>query len=153
MRLSFAENGLDDSASEIGTNGADKEVSVDGKISGSASSLLGLLMNRGATRPLVHPDVQISGDSEFIQEIHQLFSAMEIDCQEPLSKLIGDIPTHSLSQLLEKLSAFTKDSARAIKANIDEYLHEESRMMPPLNQVEMFDQDLGSLKLKLDTSS
>ena len=70
----------------------------DGKISGSASALLGILLRPDTDRPLVNQNVKISGDSEFIQEIQILFAGMEIDWQEPLSKLIGDIPTHSVDQ-------------------------------------------------------
>ncbi len=146
VRLSFvnAEDGLVDG------HGKNTKASSDGKISGSASALLGILLNHDSNRPLVNQNIKIGGDSEFIQEIQLLFTNMEIDWQEPLSKLIGDIPTHSVDQLLKKLFAFTRDSARVITNNIDEYLHEESRIIPPLNQVDMFDQDLDSLKLKLD---
>ena len=122
----------------------------DGKISGSASALLSILLRPNSDRSLVNRNVKISGDSEFIQEIQILFSDMEIDWQEPLSKLIGDIPTHSVGQLLNKLFSFTSDSSRVVTDNIDEYLHEEIRLVPPLNQIEMFDQELDSLKLKLD---
>ena len=137
---------------EDDTNEDDKRRSdnPDGKIRGSASALLGILLRPDSDRPLVNRNVKISGDSEFIQEIQILFSGMEIDWQEPLSKLIGDIPTHSVDQLLNKLFSFTSDSARVVTDNIDEYLHEESRLVPPLNQIEMFDQDLDSLRLKLD---
>jgi len=137
---------------EDDTNKADKRRgdNPDGKISGSASALLGILLRPDSDRSLVNRNVKISGDSEFIQEIQILFADMEIDWQEPLSKLIGDIPAHSVDQLLKKILSFTSDSARVVTGNIDEYLHEESRLVPPLNQVEMFDQDLDSLKLKLD---
>lgn len=146
VRLSF----VNEVKNQVNRRDRISQLSTDGKISGSASALLGILLDRDSDRSLVNPDITITGDSEFIQEIQLLFANMEIDWQEPLSKIIGDIPTHSVDQLFNKLFAFARDSARAVTTNIDEYLHEESRMVPPLNQVEMFDQDLDSLKLKLD---
>ena len=122
----------------------------DGRISGSALAMIGLLTEKNQSRSLVNPAIQISGDSEFVQSVYRLFLDMEIDWQEPLSRLIGDVPTHSLENLLNSLNDFTRGTANSIKRNVDEYLHEESRMVPPRSQVETFDQDLDALRLRLD---
>ena len=137
------ENVTPDSSSE-------KAARPDGKISGSALAMLRLLTQREDTRSLVNPAIQISGDSEFVRSVYHLFLAMEIDWQEPLSRLIGDVPAHGLEQVLAGLNNFARGAAGSIKRNVDEYLHEESRMVPPLNQVEVFDQDLDNLRLRLD---
>jgi ubiquinone biosynthesis protein UbiJ len=146
VRLSF----VNDNAGVASDSQVSTGSGPDGKISGSASALLGVLLTPDSNRPLVNRNISVSGDSEFIQEIQLLFTNMDIDWQEPLSKLIGDIPTHGIDQLFSKLRAFTRDSTRVVSENIDEYLHEEIRLVPPLNQVEMFDQDLDKLKLRLD---
>ena len=126
------------------------EENIDGKITGSASDLLGILANRSSNRPLVNQGVQISGDNEFIQDVFNLFESMEIDWQDPLAAVVGDVPVHGLETLLGKLFAFTRETAQAVTGNIDEYLHEESRVTPPLNQIDIFDQDLDALKLNID---
>lgn len=122
----------------------------DGRISGSALAMMRLLTERNEARSLVNPAIQISGDSEFVQSIYRLFLEMEIDWQEPLSRLIGDVPTHGLEQLLSSVNDFARGSVSSLKRNIDEYLHEESRMAPPRNQVNAFDRDLDDLRLRLD---
>ncbi len=127
-----------------------KSTPVDGRIKGSALAMMGLLLSSSDKRSLVNPAIEVSGDAEFVQALHGLFMAMEIDWQEPLSRMIGDAPTYGLQQLLGNLSAFTRDTAASVIRNLDEYLHEESRVVPPAPQVEIFDRDLDALRLRLD---
>ena len=144
--LSFtsqSENVSPDSSSKESTQ-------PDGRISGSALAMMRLLTERNEARSLVNPAIQISGDSEFVQAVYRLFLDMEIDWQEPLSRLIGDVPTHGLEQMLASLGDFARGTMNSLKRNVDEYLHEESRMVPPPNQVEIFDQELDALRLRLD---
>jgi ubiquinone biosynthesis protein UbiJ len=122
----------------------------DACISGSALAMLRLLTDRSDTRSLVNPAIQISGDVEFVQSVYRLFAAMEIDWQEPLSQVIGDVPVQGLQQLFDGLRSFTRKTADSARRNLDEYLHEESRLVPPLHQVEAFDQGLDDLRLRLD---
>jgi ubiquinone biosynthesis protein UbiJ len=112
--------------------------------------MLRLLTDRSDTRSLVNPAIQISGDVEFVQSVYRLFAAMEIDWQEPLSQVIGDVPVQGLQQLFDGLRSFTRKTADSARRNLDEYLHEESRLVPPLHQVEAFDQGLDDLRLRLD---
>ncbi len=123
---------------------------ADARISGSALTLLRLLIEREAERPLVDPALQISGDVEFVQSVYHLFKTMRIDWQEPLSRVIGDVPTHGLEQLIDSLKSFTRQAADSTRRNLDEYLHEESRLVPPRNQVEAFDCEMDELRLRLD---
>ncbi|MCP5347294.1 MAG: hypothetical protein R3F41_17240 [Gammaproteobacteria bacterium] len=128
---------------------ADAEPSAaDARISGSAVTLLGLLTDRN--RSLVNPALQISGDVEFVQSVYRLFTGMQIDWQEPLSRIIGDVPTHGLQQFLDRLKTATQQTADSVRRSLDEYLHEESRLVPPPNQVEAFDRELDALRLRLD---
>jgi ubiquinone biosynthesis protein UbiJ len=136
---------------EAAVKDATQSVSApDGGISGSALAMLQLLLNKGGERALVNPAIQVSGDSEFVESVHGLFRDLEIDWQEPLSRIIGDVPTYGLERFFSGLGAFTRDTARSVRRNLDEYLHEEARLVPPLNQVAGFDSDLDALRLRLD---
>lgn len=132
------------------TAGVREDIEPDGRISGSASTLMGLLLDRRGDHGLVNPALKVTGDSEFVAEIHRLFRELEIDWQSRLSDLIGDVPTHLLEELISGVTRFTRESARAVHRNLDEYLHEESRLVPPLNQVSLLDQQLDGLRLRLD---
>ena len=136
--------------SRSSANSDSQHAAAEGKIRGSALAMLGLLTERKDRRALVNPNIEISGDSEFVQGIYQLFLEMEIDWQEPLSQLIGDIPTQGIEQLVNGLRNLTLGAAASLKRNVDEYLHEESSLVPPLSRIESFDQDLDSLRLRLD---
>ena len=124
--------------------------SAQGQITGSASAFLGIMTTQQAQAPLVNPNLQIEGDAEFVQDIYKLFSALDVDWQEPLSTVVGDVPVHGLETLISNLVSFGKQTTKTIIENVDEYIHEEARYVPPLNQVEIFDKDLDKLKLQLD---
>ncbi len=123
---------------------------LDGRISGSSLAMMRLLTERNEARSLVNPAIQISGDSEFVQAVYRLFLDMEINWQETLSRLIGDVPTHGVEQFLRSLGEFGRSTVASVRRNVDEYLHEESRVVPPRNQVEVFDRELDALRLRLD---
>lgn len=121
----------------------------DGTITGSATTLLGLL-KRSAAKPLVNPGLKISGDVEFVQAVYDLFLDLEVDWQEPLSRFVGDVPVHALERFIQELSGFARQTSSSIVRNVDEYLHEEAQLVPPLNRVQAFDQDLDALRLRID---
>jgi ubiquinone biosynthesis protein UbiJ len=131
-------------------SGTENPAPVQGQITGSASAFLSILTTEQAEQPLVNLDLQINGDAEFVQDIYKLFSALDVDWQEPLSALIGDVPVHGIETLITNLLDFGRQTTNAIITNVDEYLHEEGRFAPPLNQVEIFDKALDQLKLQLD---
>jgi ubiquinone biosynthesis protein UbiJ len=128
----------------------EEAIQPDGRIRGSSLAMMRLLTERNEARSLVNPAIQISGDSEFVQSVYRLFLDMEINWQEALSRLIGDVPTHGVEQLLRSLGEFGRSTVASVRRNVDEYLHEESRVVPPRNQVEVFDRELDALRLRLD---
>jgi len=148
--LSFDPPASATSDAAVAAGDAATQSAVDAGIAGPALAMLALLTERGKGRALVNPAIQISGDVEFVQAVYRLFSELQIDWQEPLSRVVGDVPVHGLEQLLTGLAGFTRETADSVRRNLDEYLHEESRLVPPLNQVEGFDSQLDALRLRLD---
>lgn len=130
--------------------GTRDDLQPDAGISGSAAALMSLMLDPTRSQAVVNPALKVTGDSEFVAQVHRLFRDLEIDWQSSLADLIGDVPTHMLEELLSGVSRLARDSARAARRNIDEYLHEEVRLVPPPNQVAMLDQQLDSLRLRLD---
>ncbi len=126
------------------------QINCDAKISGKASDLLPLLMEKSTSRPLANPALVISGDAQLVQDIYQIAQQLEIDWQDQLAFLVGDIATHQFDQFLKNATAWSRQARENAKYNISEYLKEEARSVPNVTEVDSFFSDLDQLKLRID---
>tara|TARA_R110000772_G_scaffold131045_2_gene239296 strand:- start:6882 stop:7508 length:627 start_codon:yes stop_codon:yes gene_type:complete len=124
----------------------------DAEVSGTAATLLQLLMAKDKTKTIRTNAVQIKGDASSIQDLQVLLNELNIDWDYQLSKFIGDIPTQSLSNGLKYLKEFLHNSSESLKTDIDEYIHEEINLFPSADELELFYQRIDTLRLRLDRS-
>ncbi len=125
----------------------------DGRVCGTGSELLKMLSTAKQDRSLANPQLSISGDVEFVQEIYYLFMGLDVNWQEPLSLLIGNAATGQLESAVSGFLSWTRESFATFNRNLDEYLHEEARLMPTQAEIELFSTKLDSLKLRIDRLS
>ena len=128
----------------------DTQIKSDAKISGKASDLLPLLLEKSASRPLANPALVISGDAQLVQDIYQIAQQLEIDWQDQLAFSVGDIATHQLDQFLKNATSWSHQARENAKYNIGEYLKEETHSVPNSTEVDSFYSDLDQLKLRID---
>lgn len=142
---------LDHGSIRLGAMSADDmDLVADAKVAGKSSDLFQLISADADSRPLANKAISITGDAHLVQDIFQIFSGLEIDWQDHLSGLIGDIATQQFSQLFRQLGAMGKQVGRSAKQNIDEYVHEELRLLPSKAEAEALLDDTDELRLRLD---
>lgn len=122
----------------------------DATVQGTASALMTLLLSRDKQTAIRQEAIQIQGDAAAIQQLQTLADALNIDWEYQLGNIIGDIPTQMLSDGFRQLRAFLADSHAQMSANLDEYLHEESQLLPGKVELEAFYQRIDELRLRLD---
>lgn len=125
---------------------------ADSEISGSADELLKLLFAKDKSNIIRNNDIQIKGDATDIQDLQTIIFDLNIDWEYQLSKFIGDIPTQTLSDGLDLIKNFISKSATSFKTDIDEYIHEEVKIIPTANELEDFYYRIDALRLRLDRS-
>ena len=115
---------------------------ADATIGGPPLALLDLL--RGGTRSSTgakgdsRAAVRISGDAEIAARYRELFALARPDWEEELSRLVGDLPARRLSLLAQSTLALVQRVGRTARANIAEYLTEESRDLVSRSELEEF---------------
>ncbi len=124
----------------------------DAKISGKASGLLELLTSSDKEKVIRSKAIKLQGDTEAIQQFQSMLFELNIDWEYHLSKLIGDIPTQTLSEGLDFLGDFLKKTGTSIQSYIDEYAHNEANLFPHDEEIESFSQRINQLRLKVDRS-
>lgn len=126
------------------------EGEADAGISASASSYANLLASDSQTAALFSPAVAISGDTHLVQGLHRVIAGLEIDWQDHFASVFGDVATHQFSEFVSRAKRWGKQSRETVLDNVEEYLHEEARLLPSKSEVAHFSARIDELKLRLD---
>lgn len=123
---------------------------VDATIHGSPMALIRLGTSSNAGETLLKSDVEIEGELRVAEKFSEILREVNIDWEELLSKLVGDIVAHQAGQATRNTTAWIKDSAQAMKMNTAEYLSEESRLTPADTEVSDFMDQVDEIRMGVD---
>ena len=126
------------------------DIEITASISGNVSELIPLLIEKPDRRPLSNPAITVTGDVNFIQDIYASLHNLDIDWEDYLAPMLGNLITNELSQFGEDLQEWSQQVSSNMRRNVDEYLKEEERIFPKKEQLRDFSEELERLKLKID---
>lgn len=95
-------------------------------------------------------DVEIRGDIELGQRFKSILDAIDIDWEEQLSKLTGDVIAHQIGNAVRDILGWSRRAADTVGRDAAEYLHEESRDLPKRDEVEEFLAGVDTLRSDAD---
>lgn len=144
--LCFDQHRLQLSGSDVGTLG----LIADARIEGEAFDLLKLLLAKPGQQALANPALQMSGDLHLIQDLYKLLQNLDLQWEDYLAPVIGDVLTEQGSRLQKESADWLRDSSKRVTRNIEDYLKEEARTVPHENAIAAFDDNLDELRLQLD---
>ena len=109
----------------------------DTTISGRPVSLakLGIL---GDTQVMFAGEVTIRGDVELGQHFKKLLENMDIDWEEHLSRIAGDVVAHKTGQAIREMASWWRNNRVRAQENGQEYLQQEVQIIPDKEEVEDF---------------
>jgi len=126
---------------------------IDTWLIGTPVSLLSMALAKEAQdseKLLFSGDVEIKGDIELGQELKKIFSEIDIDLEEQLSKITGDVIAHQVGNLARAGKAWSKKTAQTLELDVAEYFQEESRQLPIREEVEQFMSDVDLTRAGVD---
>ncbi|WP_078117785.1 ubiquinone biosynthesis accessory factor UbiJ [Thiosocius teredinicola] len=118
----------------------------DCTLRGSAFDLMRANEQNQGTAQLFAGRVSIDGDAKLAQRFSEALGSLDIDWEEQLSRLTGDIAAHEIGRGVRaamQQGARMRDSA---EQNLSEYLTEETRVLPHRYEVEDFVSDVDTLR-------
>ncbi|KAG1682870.1 putative protein kinase UbiB [Nymphon striatum] len=123
---------------------------VDATIHGSPLSLIRLSTSQNAGETLLKSDVEIEGDTQVAEIFSAILREVDIDWEELLSKLVGDIFAHQTGQAVRSASDWFKESTKAMQLNTGEYLSEETRMTPADSEISHYLDQVDEVHMGVD---
>ena len=129
-------------------NGFDGE--ADTTLSGTPMALARLGMTDNAAAVLFSGEVIISGDTRLGNQFKKVLAQVNIDWEEQLSHIVGDVAAHQLGNLARDFSHWFKRSKDSLFMDLGEYVQEESRLTPSNAELNKFIKDVDTLRNDVD---
>ncbi len=123
---------------------------ADTTLSGTPLSLAEMSLGPDASRALFSGDVVIRGDVETGQKFKRILDQLDIDWEEQLSRLSGDIIAHKSGDFIRAAGHWGSQTLGALGNNLAEYLQMESQNLPLAEDVKHFMQDVDTLRDDVD---
>lgn len=102
----------------------------DTRLSGTPFGLLRLGLAPMTGSGLFGGEVTITGDVELGQRFKAILDGLEVDWEEHLSHLVGDVVAHQLGNLARGFAAWGRKSLGSLARDTGEYLQEERGWLP-----------------------
>ena len=126
------------------------ESEPDTVLSGTPLGMAGLGLGRNTEQTLFSGTVAISGDVETGQAFKAILDSMEVDWEEQLSRLTGDVIAHQLGNAARHARRFLARTRNTLEQNSGEYLKEELRVLPSRIETENFMAEVTRLAMDTD---
>jgi len=122
----------------------------DAKVRAPASVLLSMLTADAGSRRLVNPELELSGDVEWIQALLRALHRADIQWRDLLGATLGDSLSSQLIGLFEASSDWAGQSHSRLRRSLEDYVKEEIRVAPGHHETDRFADQLHDLRLQLD---
>ena len=125
----------------------DAEAEADTVLRGTPLGMARLGLGQDTEKTLFSGAVTISGDVETGQTFKGIMDAMDIDWEEQLSTLTGDVIAHQLANGARRIGTLLKHGRHTLQQDISEYLQEELRLLPARIETENFSSDVTRISM------
>lgn len=122
------------------------EGSVAARLRGSSSALLHMGAGDKSRAAFSSGTVEFNGDVELGQRIKALFDSLDIDWEEQLSRVTGDVLAHSIGHSVRRTRAWGRQTVGTLMQDFAEYQQEEARNLPASDEVAEFLSGVDTLR-------
>jgi ubiquinone biosynthesis protein UbiJ len=119
-------------------------------IHGSPMALMRLTTSDDAGKTLLDTDAFIEGNTGLGTRFSQVLKSVDIDWEEFLSKVVGDVIAHQAGSVVEQTKGWVQDSEHAMRLNIGEYLSEESQLVVAESELSHYLDEVDNMRADID---
>lgn len=122
----------------------------DCTLSGSPIDLLRSGDTADGARQLFAGHVSLGGDTDLAQRFGNILATLDVDWEEQLARLTGDLVAHQAGRAARRSAAYLDRGLATARDNLGEYLTEELRVLPARAEVEAFHAGVATLRDDLE---
>jgi len=126
------------------------EGTVDTTLTGSLSALGLMGLSSTPARSFFSGEVLIEGDLSVGHKFQKLFEQLDIDLEEQLSHVTGDVIAHKVGHFFRSANQWHQENLKTVQLNIREFLQDETQDLPPAPEVNRLTQQVDQLKEDFD---
>ncbi len=113
---------------------------------GTPLDLARMRSSRDSADHLFSGAVEIEGDSGIAHQFGEILSSLDIDWEEQLSHLTGDVIAHEAGNLARNALRWGNKLRNTIGMNLQEYMQEELRLLPSRYEIDPFLNEIDRLR-------
>lgn len=129
---------------------SDFDGEADARLTGTPLALARLSLQKNAMPVLFSGEVRITGDTRLGHQFKKILANLDIDWEEQLSRVSGDMIAHQIGNGVRELGHWLKRSKRSFEMDIGEYLQEESQILPAKAEIDRFVSNVDKLRSDID---
>ncbi len=118
------------------------------RLRGSAAAIASLTWEERST--LANSGVELIGSPQLLAQLKQLLGNIDLDWEEPLNALLGDVTGHALAQGLRQMGHKVRRSTGKLPGYVAEYLTEEARHIVSDRELQPFFRAVDELRADTD---
>ena len=126
------------------------EGTPDAHLRGAPLSLARLALSEHGRSTLFNGAVEMEGDTELSQQLQDILNAVDIDWEEQLSRLTGDVVAHQVGNAARSAQHWAGEARKSLELDVADYLHEEAQHVPVRGEVERFATDVDTLRADIE---
>lgn len=133
-----------------GEKGVTLQSTLDGEpdttIRGTPLAMVRLGLASDRKDALFSGDVEILGDTDTGEQLQKILDTLDIDWEEHLSHLVGDIIAHQAGNVARGLREWSRQTINNLCEDTTDYLREEKRLLPHRFEIEEFMSSVDTLR-------
>lgn len=94
--------------------------------------------------------LEVEGDIALGQELQRIVHRLDIDWEEPLSRVVGDVAAHELARGVRAGNAWLRAAGATLAADLGEFLQYERRVVASREELAAFVQAVDILRADTD---
>ncbi len=123
---------------------------VDVWLRGAPLSMMRMGLGGDQQKALFSGDVEIEGDTETGQHIRDIMNDLDLDWEEQIAQLAGDVVGHKIGNVVRGVAGWAIQTRSTIEQDVSEYLQEESRLLPHREEIGPFLEAVDTLRSDVD---
>lgn len=123
---------------------------ADTTLTGSAQEFAKLVTAADPASALINGELELHGDSQALINLQKILKQLDIDWERPLARLFGDVVGHQMGRGLRQGLRFGLQALQGFKRQLDDYIVEESDLLPPRWQADKFFNEVDQLAMRTE---